>query len=258
MGSGWRTVERKEFDCSQCRSNHYLHHRIDIQLMATLEQKKHLIQTIKTPERFFRINIGRYGGEVAMGTITKDQYEYWCDNDHFEQYMIDVDHDPEMANKLVPVKAQFNKPFYEYEDICHLSGPELADGQTIYVEELDKSGRPLEDGNGGFVKDIQIDMADLASLDADVRCAEEHHASSKSLKNQYYFFGQYFNKGGWTTDIFKTGPEGFDASKLKIEYVIADGFNLFNEIIYDNVPYYLEEDSTGKSSSFYVAKGEDV
>ena len=258
MGCGGNIVERKKFDCSKCRSNHNLHHRINIQLMATLKQKKHLIQAIKTPQRFFKINIGRYGGEVAMGTITKDQYDYWCKNDYFEQYMIDVDHDPEGANKDIPVKAQFNKPFYEYEDITHLSGPELADSQMIYVEEVDKLGRPMEDGNGGYVKDIEIDMANLESLDADVRCAEEHHASSKSLKHHYYFFGQYFNKGGWTTDTFKTGPEGFDPSKLKIEYVNADGFKVFNEIVYDNVPYYLEEDSTGKSSSFYVAKGIDV
>ena len=226
--------------------------------MATLTQKKNLIQAIKTPERFFRINVGRYGGEIAMGTINKEQYYYWRENDSFEQYMIDVDHDPEEANKDIPVKAQFDKPFYEYGDITHMSGPEFADSQMIYVEELDKLGRPMEDGNGGFVKDIEIDMADLKSLDADVRCTEEHHASSKSLKHHYYFFGQYFNKGGWTTDIFKTGPEGFDASKLKIEYVNADGFNVFNEIIYDNEPYYLEEDSMGKSSSFYVNAGENV
>jgi len=260
MGSGWNTVERKEFDCSQCRSNHNLYHRIDIQLMATLKQKKHLIQAIKTPERFFRINIGRYGGEVAMGTITKDQHDYWCDNDYFEQYMIDVDHEPDRANSDIPEKAQFNKPFYEYEDICHLAGPELADGQMIYVEEMDKLGRPApcQDEEYDFIKDIEIDMADLDELGAKVICAEEHHASSKSLKDHYYFFGQYFNKGGWTTDKFKTGPEGFDPSKLKIEYVNADGFNVFNEIVYDNVPYYLEEDSTGKSSSFYVAKGIDV
>jgi len=260
MGSGWNTVERKKFDCSQCRSNHNLHHRIDIQLMATLKQKKHLIQAIKTPERFFRINIGRYGGEVAMGTITKDQHDYWCDNDYFEQYMIDVDHEPDRANSDIPEKAQFNKPFYEYEDICHLAGPELADGQMIYVEEMDKLGRPApcQDEEYDFIKDIEIDMADLDELGAKVICAEEHHASSKSLKNHYYFFGQYFNKGGWTTDKFKTGPEGFDPSKLKIEYVNADGFKVFNEIVYDNVPYYLEEDSTGKSSSFYVNKGTDV
>ena len=228
--------------------------------MPTLQQKKHLIQAIKTPQRFFRINITRYGGEVAMGKITKDQYDYWCDNDYFEQYMIDVDHDPDRANSDIPDKAQFNKPFYEYEDICHLSGPELADGQMIYVEEMDKLGKPAssEDEEYDFIKDIEIDMADLNKLGAKVICAEEHHASSKSLKDHYYFFGQYFNKGGWSTEMFKTGPEGFDPSKLKIEYVNADGFKVLNEIIYEDVPYYLEEDSTGKSSSFYVNAGENV
>jgi len=228
--------------------------------MPTLQQKKHLIQAIKTPERFFRINITRYGGEVAMGKITKDQYDYWCDNDYFEQYMIDVDHDPDRANSDIPDKAQFNKPFYEYEDICHLSGPELADGQMIYVEEMDKLGRPAssQDEEYDFIKDIEIDMADLNKLGAKVICAEEHHASSKSLKDHYYFFGQYFNKGGWSTEMFKTGPEGFDPSKLKIEYVNADGFKVLNEIIYEDVPYYLEEDSMGKSSSFYVNAGENV
>jgi len=101
MGCGLCTMQRKEFDSSQSRLNFNLHYRIDIQLMATLKQKKHLIQTIKT-------------------------------------------------------------------------------------------------------------------------------------------------------------PEGFNPSKLKIEYVNADGFNVFNEIIYDDVPYYLEEDSTGKSSSFFVNAGENV
>ena len=49
--------------------------------MATIEQKKKLIKTIKNPVRYFRLNFSRYGGEVAMGTITKDQWEYWSDND---------------------------------------------------------------------------------------------------------------------------------------------------------------------------------
>ena len=54
--------------------------------MATLQEKKKLIRTIKTPNRFFRLSFTRYGGEVAMGTITKDQYDYWSDNDGFEEY----------------------------------------------------------------------------------------------------------------------------------------------------------------------------
>ena len=227
--------------------------------MATLKEKQKLIQTIKTPNRYFRLSFNRYGGEVAMGTITKDQYDYWSDNDGFEEYMAQVDFDADDANKEIPDRAQFDRPFYEYADICHLAGPEWADSQTLYIEELNKKGEPMEDGQGGYVKDLQYDFGDLESMGALIKTTEEHHVGSKSCENEYYVFGQYFNKGGWhTPDIIKTGPDGFDMDKLTIEMVNADGFKVFNEIEYDGEVYYLEEDSTGKSSSFYVNCGEKL
>jgi hypothetical protein len=194
-----------------------------------------------------------------MGTITKDQYEYWTDNDGFEEYMGQVDFDADEANKEIPKRAQFDAPFYEYSNICHFSGPEWADGQTMYIEELDKHGKPMEDDAGGYVKDIQHEFEDLESLGALIKCTEEHNTGSKSCENEYYVFGQYFNKGGWhTPDIIKTGADGIEIDKLTIEMVNADGFKVFNEIEYDGEVYYLEEDSTGKSSSFYVAKGDNL
>tara|TARA_B100000674_G_scaffold270780_1_gene223664 strand:+ start:24 stop:713 length:690 start_codon:yes stop_codon:yes gene_type:complete len=227
--------------------------------MATIEQKKKLIKTIKNPIRYFRLNFSRYGGEVAMGTITKDQWEYWSDNDGFEEYMGQVDYDAEEANKEIPKRAQFDQPFYEYSNICHMSGPEWDDSQTMYIEEIDKDGKPLESEDGGFVADIQHDFGDFESLGAEVICEEEHNVSSKSCENEYYVFGQYFNKGGWhTPDIIKTGPDGIEMDKLKIRYTNADGFKVFNEVEYDGEIYYLEEDSTGKSSSFYVNKGQKL
>ena len=227
--------------------------------MATIKEKKKLIRTIKNPNRFFRLNFSRYGGEVAMGTITKDQYEYWSDNDGFEEYMVAVDYDPADANKEIPKRAQFDQPFYEYGDICHMSGPEWDDSQTMYIEEIDKNGKPMEDDDGNFVQDIQHDFGNFENLGAEVVCEEEHHAGSKSCENHYYVFGQYFNKGGWhTPDIIKTGPDGIEMDKLKIRYVNADGFKVFNDIEYNGEEYYLEEDSTGKSSSFYVGCGDKI
>ena len=34
--------------------------------MATKKQKEQLVRTIKNPERYFKVDFGRYGGEVAM------------------------------------------------------------------------------------------------------------------------------------------------------------------------------------------------
>jgi hypothetical protein len=45
---------------------------------------------------------------------------------------------------------------------------------------------------------------------------------------------------------------------MEINYENADGFKVFGDILYDGDSFYLEEDSTGKSSSFYVMEGDDI
>ena len=226
-----------------------------------IKQQKELIRTIRTPERFFQIEFGRYGGEVAMGEITEAQFNYWYDkgSDAFGEYMANVGFDAEEANKDVPADAQFHKEFYEYEDICHLSGPELSDGQWMTIKEVDKDGNALQDEAGNYLDDPQFDMKDFKKLGVKVKCVGDHHSGSRSCRDKYYIFGQYFNKGGWyTEDKIKTGPRGIDFKKLEINYENADGFKVFNEIVYDGTSYYLQEDSTGKSSSFYVMEGDNV
>ena len=226
-----------------------------------IKQQKELIRTIRTPERFFRVDFGRYGGEVAMGSITEAQFNYWYEQgaDALGDYMAKVDFDAAEANKNVPADARFNQPFYEYEDICHLSGPELSDGQTMTITEVDQDGNTLQDDDGNWLEDRQIDMKDFKKLGVKVKCIGEHHPGSKSCRDKYYIFGQYFNKGGWgTQEIIKTGPAGFDLKKCAINYENADGFKVFNELIYNGTGYYLDEDSTGKSSAFYVMEGDNV
>lgn len=221
------------------------------------EQKK-LIRAIKTPERFFKVEFGRYGGEVCMGTITKDQHEYWSDNDGFEQYMTDIEFDADEANKEIPKRAQFDKPFYEQDDICHMSGIELANGQTMTINEVDKDGEFLLEDHGDFVESLSVDMEEFEKLGVEVHCSADHHSGSKSCKDTHYIFGQYFNKGGWYSQAIQTGPEGFDFKKMSIKYENADGFKVFNSFDYDGAECYLEEDSSGKGSSFYVMAGDDV
>jgi hypothetical protein len=228
--------------------------------MATKKQKEELIRTIKNPERYFRVDFGRYGGEVAMGEITKEQFEYWEGKDEeFAEHMAGADWGDDREDDGTPPEAKITRPFYEFEDICHLSGPELSDGQIMTITEIDKNGDTLRDNDGNFLDDIQIDMKDFKKKGVKVKCIAEHNSGSKSCKDKYYLFGQYFNKGGWgTTDPIKTGPEGFNLKKMEINYENADGFKVFGDILYDGDSFYLEEDSTGKSSSFYVMEGDDV
>ena len=90
-------------------------------------------------------------------------------------------------------------------------------------------------------------------------CIGDHHTGSDSCKDKYFIFGQYFNKGGWyTEELIKTDHNGLDLKKLQINYENADGFKVFYDIQYDGYDYYLQEDSTGKSSAFYVMAGENL
>ena len=228
--------------------------------MATKAQKEKLIKTIKNPDRYFKVDFGRYGGEVAMGEITKAQYDYWSEReDEFMEYMPSVGFDAEEANKDIPKEAQFDREFYEYEDICHLNGPEFADSQYVTISEVDKDGMALRDKDGNFVEDETVDMEDFESRGVKVSCAEEHNCDSDSCRDKYYVFGQYFNKGGfYTPEPIKTGPDGFDFSKMEIAYEDVEGFKVFSSFTYDGEEYYLEEDSTGKSSNFFVGAGDNT
>jgi len=227
------------------------------------EQKK-LIRAIRTPERYFKVEFGRYGGEVAMGTITEAQYNYWSDKDQadFEEHMRMAEwgeENQDEAYKQVPEEARFTKSFYEYEDICHTSGPEFSEDQTMTLTEVDQDGEYLKDEEGHFLDSENIELGKLKKLGAKIKCVAEHNSGSKSCKDHFYVFGQYFNKGGfYPEENIKTGPEGFNFKKLEINYENADGFRVFNSFVYDGEEHYLQEDSTGKSSSFYVGAGDDV
>ena len=229
-----------------------------------IKEQKKLIRTIKNPHRYFKLEVGRYGGEVAMGSITEDQYNYWAEKDQseFEDHMRQAEWGAEEQDetyKQVPEKARFTKSFYEYEDICHMSGPEWSDGQTLTIQELDKDGNSLRDEDDNFVEDQVINLEDLEKKGVRVECVAEHNADSDSCREKFFVFGQYFNKGGfYTNEIIQTGPDGIDFKKMAIRYENADGFKCFNEIEYDGTAYQLEEDSTGKSSCFYVGAGDDV
>jgi hypothetical protein len=127
------------------------------------------------------------------------------------------------------------------------------------ITELDKDGNTLYNADGTSVLDEQIDFADFKKKGIKVKCVAEHNSGSKSCKDVYYVFGQYFNKGGWyTEDPIKTGPDGINFKKMKIDYEDADGFKVFSQVSIDDVDYYLQEDSTGKSSAFYVMEGDNL
>ena len=140
------------------------------------------------------------GGEVAMGTITREQFSYWKTQGQsaFEEYMGKVAWDADEANADVPRNARITKPFYEFDDICHLSGPELSDGQYLILSEVDAEGERLTDDDGGELDDEETALSDLELMGTAVTCVATHNRASHSCKKRHFLFGQCLNQGTWT------------------------------------------------------------
>jgi hypothetical protein len=45
--------------------------------MATKKQKQELLEALRAEKKKYEIHLTGYGGEIAIGRITKEQYEFW-------------------------------------------------------------------------------------------------------------------------------------------------------------------------------------
>ena len=145
--------------------------------MATSEENKELIETIKRPIRHYRIQFWGYGGESAYISLTKEQYEYWKAKDEEEYdstltYMLDEDRDTVTD---VPPEADFmgdpddpegpRYPWYEApNEITHQYGVDYSSARITVteVESDDYNAAPIEDvvdgvDLGDFVNENDID-----------------------------------------------------------------------------------------------------
>lgn len=94
----------------------------------------------------YRIEIRGYGGEYCLGTITKEQYEFWTDNqvmsilkgfdnaeEAFTDYIVDID---EYAHDdSIPESAKFEYYWHEIDEIYHNFGANVHNA-WILVHEI--------------------------------------------------------------------------------------------------------------------------
>lgn len=96
----------------------------------------------------YRIEIRGYGGEYCLGAITKEQYEFWTDNqlmsilkgydsaeEAFADYITDID---EYANDgSIPNEAKFECYWHEVDEIYHYTGANVHNAWVAIHEVLD-------------------------------------------------------------------------------------------------------------------------
>lgn len=214
--------------------------------MPTDDEQQQLIDALKFTPRKISIQLTGYGGEIVIGRITPEQYEFWSQEENSEKLDEFVhDWDGEMD---VPEHARMFDPgqYYDCDDHCHENGVELSDACWITVSEVE-SGDEI----------WQSTLSDLEDHGIDVECVEEFTRHDIPA-GDCIFIGQSFEKGCFFEGQIEI-QQPFDAKNLRVTYRDCDGWCLVTGVEYlgEEVEGYDGYSTNGKGSNYEVWKNHD-
>ena len=205
-----------------------------------LAEQEELMKVLKFTPRTYRVMLSGYGGEIVLGSVPREQYEYFRDNEiDIEEYAWDSDNEQEVPEEMQPFEPG---SWHECDDVAHENGCELSDYNQITV--FDEHGKEHWHSS--------LDHTKLNDAGVEVDEADEYMCADRSdRENTVGFIGQSVEKG-----VFFEGElelrEPFDPAKLAISYCDIEGWSLITGVTYDGVDLegYDGYDTRGKSSEF--------
>jgi hypothetical protein len=221
--------------------------------MATKKEKKQLIDKIKYGNKKYKFSISRYGGETVMGTITREQYEYWKDrDDELQEYLMGFDREEYERENHVPDEARFTADWYEQDNIEHVCGGEVSDGNFLHIEEFDQDGNTIKDW-----EPIALGAESRKKHGIKTNDYQQFDADHDSVIDRCYFYGQAFNKGGWYNEELVELPGELNLNKITLNCSDVEGWLICSSISYEGLDQeiHLTEDSTGSSQTCCVREG---
>ena len=136
----------------------------------------------------YEVTLNGIGGEVVVGSITKEQYDYWANKNDDEIYQHFLEDDIEESE--VPSDAWIGNRWFEMDNVEHLNGCELSIANSINVWST---------GNERTcVFECDLDEGTLEKEEVKIQLNE---VNFKELKEGYYFMYHPLEKGGLTIEI---------------------------------------------------------
>lgn len=208
-------------------------------------EQEQLIATLKFTPRTYRVSMWGYGGETAMGTVSREIYDYFKEN---RLSLSDFAWDSEYAEvKDIPEDMWPFPPgsWYECDNICHLNGVALSAGSI-----------QVDDENGNEVYNRQLESLD----GTDIQLSSEGEYYINQTDDGVVYIGHSREKGTFfDAGIPLTAP--FAPTKLCIFSENIEGEEIAYNITYDGEDLDNNGGSTdGKSSDFYfhVVKDSEI
>ena len=179
----------------------------------TIDEQRELLQTIKFTPRTYKVEIGGRGGEIVVGKVDREAYQYLSDNDiDIDDFIDDEDNDLE-----VPEEYRFitDGAWYDLDNLAHENGADMSDDSEITVYD--------ENGKEVWRHLLSLAVLELSSIEVE----EIAECYIQELPNDTaVFVGQSSEKGQFFGGEFRITSE-FDPTKFKIEYSDIEGWLLF-------------------------------
>ena len=149
----------------------------------------------------YELTMGRIGGEVVVGSITKEQYDYWVNKNDDEIYQHFLEDDIEESE--VPSDAWIGNRWFEMDNVEHLNGCELSIANKIEVW--------FYGNERSCIFECDLDEGILEQEGVKIRLDE---VNFKDFEKGYYFLYHPIEKGGLNIEINSEGD--FDPKKLTL------------------------------------------
>jgi hypothetical protein len=160
----------------------------------------------------YRVEIRGYGGEYCLGSITKEQYEFWTDNqvmsilkghdsaeEAFTDYIINIDEHAD--DDSIPAEAKFEYPWHECDEVYHLMGANVHNAWILIHEVLaDQEVGILDEELSKFVENS---LSEIEHHDFDWPADAEYLLESISSEKGTFFQGEFETDTPIDLNLFK-------------------------------------------------------
>ena len=185
----------------------------------------------------YKINMYGVGGEIVMGFIKPEIYNYFKNNNiKVENYIFDT----EIENS-VPIEYQpfIGEQWYECDNIAHNYGVEMSHTSRIEVT----------DENDEIIFNSELESSELENHDCKFEVYSENYISNFQ-KGSTIFFARTIEKGHFFDGELEIN-DPFEPSKLKFIFMDIEGIYQLKELQYENIEVSNSGGSTRTVDSYY-------
>jgi hypothetical protein len=228
-------------------------------------------------KRYFKINTGRYGGELTVGEIEPQYVDYWqdkfesneADREDLVESIINFEWEDEQTFDDVPRVTKDFCAWNECDDLEHLNGPYDDNQFTVTeiqlhddAEYTDGAIQWIEDCEHDYSVDMYTELEEIGQYDYPAQvysreCFTQHirqpDITEPASKPVMMFHSS--EKGGFGDIYVETNNCDFDPELLQIGIVETDLANIIESYWYDREPLQPDfdcADTIGKSYNAWV------